>query len=180
MLGFLMGGIGVGAVTGALMLASRRSVLGLGRWMVIAGFGFVASIICFALSRQVWLSVLLMGCAGFTLVIVNAAGNTLVQTIADDDKRGRVLSLLMMCYLGMVPIGGLLFGDMARAQRLGPTWTLIIGASFVGLAVLQFAWSLPRLREHARPILERRGILPPIAQGLQTAAELSAPPGPRA
>jgi MFS family permease len=169
----LMGGIGIGAVVGALMLASRRSVVGLGKWIVATGIGFSSVITVFALSRHVWLSVLMMAGTGFCLVIVNASINTLVQTIADDDKRGRALSLLMMCFLGMMPIGGLLFGELARPTRLGPTATVIIGAACVALATLHFASKLPRMREHVRPILIRRGILPPIARGLAAQNELT-------
>jgi MFS family permease len=175
-LGLLMGGIGVGAVVGALMLAARRTVVGLGRWMVVAGFGFSISIAIFALSRSTWLSVLMLGFTGWSLVTVNAAGNTLVQTIADDDKRGRALSLLVMCFMGMVPVGSLLFGELARPERMGPRETVIIGAACVALATAGFAWILPKLRQFVRPIYVRRGILPPIAAGLETQAELAAPP----
>jgi MFS family permease len=175
-LGFLMGGIGIGAVTGALLLASRRTIIGLGRWIVVTGIGLAISLTAFALSRHVWLSVVMMGFTGLTLVIVNASINTLVQTIADEDKRGRVLSLLVMCFLGMAPLGGLLFGEMARPNMLGPAVTVIVGAACVGIATLDFARKLPRIRQHVRPVLVRRGILPPIAEGLQTQAELANPP----
>jgi MFS family permease len=175
-LGFLMGGIGVGAVVGALMLAARRTVIGLGRWIVVAGLGFCIVISIFALSKWVGLSVLTMAFTGLTVVIVNAAGNTLIQTIADDDKRGRALSLLMMCYLGLVPIGGLIFGELASPRRLGPRMTVIAGAACVAVAVLRFAWVLPRIRAAARPVLAARGILPPIATGLAVQGELSRPP----
>ena len=175
-LGFLMGGIGIGAVIGALMLASRRTVVGLGRWMVVTGVGFALAISMFALSRYVALSVMMMTCTGLCLVIVNAAGNTLVQTIAEPDKRGRALSLLMMCFLGMVPIGMLLFGELARKDRLGPTWTVIAGATCCCITTIRFARQLPELRRHVRPILIERGILPPIARGLEADAELAIPP----
>jgi MFS family permease len=175
-LGFLMGGVGVGAVVGALMLASRRSIVGIGKWMVIAGLGFSLSIVVFALSRVTWLSVAALVLTGWSLVTVNAAGNTLVQTIADEDKRGRALSLLMMCFLGMVPVGSLMFGELARGQRLGPSATVILGATCVALATLAFWSRLPEMRKHVRPILIRRGILPPIAVGLDAQGELAAPP----
>jgi len=175
-LGFLMGGIGVGAVIGALMLAARKSVLGLGRWIVIAGFGFSFSIVVFAMSRTVWLSVLMLGLTGWSLVTVNASANTLVQTISDDDKRGRALSLLMMAFLGMVPIGSLLFGEVARRDRLGPSLTVICGAACVAVATVGFAVMLPTMRRHARPILIRRGILPPLSAALDTQATLASPP----
>jgi MFS family permease len=118
----------------------------------------------------------MMGFAGLSLVIVNASINTLVQTIADEDKRGRALSLLMMCFLGMAPVGGLLFGWLASLPRLGPRWTVVGGVAFVAVAMTWFAWQLPRMRKYVRPIYERRGILPAIAQGLETEAVLSAPP----
>jgi MFS family permease len=175
-LGFLMGGIGVGAVIGALLLASRRTIVGLGRWIVVAGLGFCAAISVFALSHSVGLSVLMMGFTGFSLVIANAASNTLVQTIADEDKRGRALSLLMMCFLGLVPIGGLIFGELARPDRLGPRETVILGALCVAAAMMVFGMNLAKLREHVRPILIARGILPPIASGLEAQGELTAPP----
>lgn len=175
-LGFLMGGIGIGAVVGALMLASRRTVVGLGKWMVQAGLGFCIVISIFALSSSVWLSVLMMMFTGLTVVIVNAAGNTLIQTIADEDKRGRSLSLLMMCYLGLVPIGGLVFGELARPNRLGPRWTVIAGAAVVAVAVLRFAWMLPRIRAAAYPVLVERGIIPAIADGLHLEGNLASPP----
>ncbi len=175
-LGFLMGGIGVGAMIGALMLASRQSVVGLGRWITVAGFAFCISIMVFALSRAVWLSVLMLGITGWGLVIVNASINTLVQTISDDDKRGRALSLLMMGFLGMVPIGSLIFGELARPDRLGPSMTVICGACCVTLATAGFASMLPKMRTHVRPILIRRGILPPITAALEAQATLVSPP----
>jgi MFS family permease len=174
--GLLMAGIGVGAVVGALMLASRHTVVGLGRWIVAAGLGFCVAISIFALSKSLALSISMMFFTGFCLVITNAALNTLVQTIADEDKRGRALSLLMMCFLGLVPIGGLIFGELARRDRLGPRETVIAAAVGLAIAVFVFGARLPRLRRHVRPILIRRGILPPIAHGLESSAELSVPP----
>ena len=151
-------------------------MVGLGRWIVIAGFGFSLSIVVFALSRTVWLSVLMLGLTGWSLVTVNASANTLVQTIADDDKRGRALSLLMMGFLGMVPIGSLLFGELARRDRLGPSVTVICGALCVAAATAGFAAMLPTMRRHVRPILIRRGILPPISAALEAQATLASPP----
>lgn len=174
--GFLLGGIGVGAVVGALMLASRTSVVGLGKWMVAAGFGFSISITVFALSTNTWLSVVMLGFTGWSLVTVNAAGNTLVQTIADEDKRGRALSLLMMCFLGMVPVGSLIFGELARKDRLGPSVTVISGAVCVAMATGAYWYLLPTMRKYVRPIYVQRGILPAIATGLGQEAELAAPP----
>src|SRR5207253_8686081 len=129
----------------------------------------------FALSRAVWLSVLMMGFTGLCIVIINAGGNTLIQTIAEEDKRGRALSLLMMCFLGLVPTGGLIFGELAQPHRLGPRLTVIVGGVCVALASLRFAVVLPRVRAAARPVLVQRGILPPLATALGTD---SVPPAP--
>ena len=175
-LGMLLGGQGVGAFIGAALLASRRSVVGLGSWMVTCGIGFGLAVIAFALSRNQWLSVAMMGVAGLTMVIVNASCNTVIQTVVDDDKRGRVLALLMMCFLGMVPIGGLLFGELASPNRLGPSWTIILGALACIAVTLRFATQRAAMRAALRPILVSRGILPAIASGLETEGELAAPP----
>ena len=118
----------------------------------------------------------MMGFTGLGLVIVNASINTLVQTIADEDKRGRALSLLLMCFLGMLPIGGLLFGELARSDRLGPRATVILGVICVAVAIIRFGTRLRKIREHARPVLIRRAVLPAIAQGLEVQSTLSAPP----
>jgi hypothetical protein len=110
------------------------------------------------------------------MVIVNASCNTVIQTVVDDDKRGRVLALLMMCFLGMVPIGGLLFGELASPNRLGPSWTIILGALACIAVTLRFATQRAAMRAALRPILVSRGILPAIASGLETEGELAAPP----
>lgn len=173
-MGSLMGALGTGAVVGAILLASRRTIAGLGRWIVVAGCGLTVAAVVFAFSRYVWLSVLMSACVGLSLVTINASINTLVQTIADEDKRGRAVSLLVMCFLGMVPLGNLLFG--VAAHRVGPGWTVACGAVCVGLAALRFGRKLPGIRAHVRPLLEARGILPPIARGLESQAELVTPP----
>src|SRR5207302_863471 len=100
------------------------------------------------------------------LVIVSAAGNTLVQTIAEPDKRGRALSLLMMCFLGMVPIGMLLFGELARRDRVGPTWAVIAGAACCALVTARFALELAKVRQHRRAILHERANRAPKGVGL--------------
>jgi hypothetical protein len=82
----------------------------------------------------------------------------------------------MMCFLGMVPIGMLMFGELARRDRLGPMWTVIAGAGCCALVTARFALQLPKLRVHVRPILIERGILPPIAAGLGAQGALTAPP----
>ncbi len=172
-LGFLSGASGVGALIGALSLASRRSVLGLGRQIVLATALFGLGLIGFALSNIVWLSLLLMTIIGGGMMVQMAASNTILQTIVDEDKRGRVMSLYSMAFQGMAPFGSLFAG--ALAGQIGATDTVLIGGVVCGLGAAWFAFRLPRLREHVRPIYVRMGILPEVATGMQAAAEMVRP-----
>ena len=106
-LGFLMSASGVGALAGALILALRKTVLGLGRRIVISTAIFGAALIGFALSHALWLSLVLLPFAGFGMMQQMAASNTILQTIVDDDKRGRVMSFYAMAFQGMAPFGSL-------------------------------------------------------------------------
>src|SRR5262245_13636938 len=174
-LGFLSGASGVGALTGALYLASRPTVLGLGRVIVVTTMLFGLGLIGFGLSQMLWLSLLLMLVTGFGMMVQMAASNTILQTIVEEDKRGRVMSFYSMAFLGMAPFGSLLAGGLA--DQIGPSWTVAIGgvACLVGAGV--FALNLGRLRKHIRPIYTRLGILPEVATGIQSAAE-PVPPTP--
>jgi len=115
-LGLLMGASGAGALVGAVYLASKRNVLGLGRLIAIAGLMFGAAILAFAFSRSLWLSLLIAPIAGFGMLANFASANTLLQTLADDDKRGRVMSPFTVASLGMAP-----FGDVPPGLRPS-TW----------------------------------------------------------
>jgi hypothetical protein len=90
--GFLMGASGVGALIGAVTLAARRSVLELGRLTAMTAAGFGASLVAFAASRQLWLSLLLLVVVGYSFMQQMASTNTILQTISEDEKRGRVMS----------------------------------------------------------------------------------------
>ena len=149
-LGFLMASAGVGALLATLYLASRKTVVGLGRMMPVSVTVFAAAIILFSVSRSFWLSIFLMSAAGFGLVVHNAAGNTILQTIVDDDKRGRVMSLYTMAFIGMTPLGSLLAGLLAG--RIGASNTLILGGLACMLAAAVFASRLPALRKEIHPI----------------------------
>jgi MFS family permease len=172
--GFLSGASGVGALAGALFLASRPSVLGLGRVIVVATFLFGSGLIGFALSRWLWLSLLLMLLTGFGMMVQMAASNTILQTIVEEDKRGRVMSFYSMAFLGMAPLGSLFAGVLASA--IGAPQTVLVGGVACLLGMAAFALMLPRLRTLMRPIYARLGILPEVATGLQTAAELTRSP----
>ncbi len=160
-LGFLMTASGLGALVGALYLASRRTVLGLGRVMVAATLAFGAGLVAFAFSRALWLSLLILPIVGAGLMIETASTNTILQTIVDERMRGRVMAFYAMAFLGTAPIGSLLGGLLA--DRIGVTSTIALG----GLACIGggvwFALRLPRLRAIVRPIYVERGIIAPPA-----------------
>lgn len=172
--GFLMGASGVGALVGAVSLAARRSVLGLGRLVALMAAGFGASLVAFAASRQLWLSLLLLVVTGYSFMQQMASSNTILQTIADDEKRGRVMSFYSMAFQGVAPFGSLIAG--AVAARIGAPHTLMIGGSICVAAAALFARQLPVLRKLVRPIYVEKGIIPEIARGIHSASVLQEPP----
>jgi MFS family permease len=150
-LGVLMGATGVGALLGALTLALRSGVKGLGRLIVITCAGFGISLIVFAASKNFWLSATLLVPVGFCIMLQMACSNTLIQTMVPDVLRGRVMSVYSMMFMGMAPFGALLGG--ALADRLGAPVTIALGgfASIVG-AIL-FGRKLPVFRGEARQLI---------------------------
>jgi MFS family permease len=156
-LGYLMTSSGVGALAGAFYLASRRSVLGLGRAMTVATMTFGAALVAFSLSRQLWLSLLVLPFVGGGMMVEMASTNTILQTIVEDDMRGRVMAFYTMAFLGTAPLGSLLAGFIAA--RLGPMRTIATGGIACLIAGIVFALRLPKLRAHVRPIYIERGIL---------------------
>jgi len=173
-LGFLMAAAGLGALFGALYLASRRTVLGLGRAIPTATVALGLGLIGLALSHLPWLSLALMPIIGAGMMIQMAASNTVLQTIVEDDKRGRVMSFFAMSFFGMVPLGSLVAG--AIADQFDVKIALLAGgvACIVGAAV--FSARLPEIRRLLRPIYVRLGILPEIATGLRNTSRLTQPP----
>ena len=156
-LGFLMGASGIGALVGAIFLASRKSVLGLGRLIVIALSIFGVGLIAFALSRTLSLSVVLLVFIGFGMMVQMASSNTVLQTIVEEDKRGRLMSFYTMAFMGMVPFGSLLAGSLA--SKIGAPETVMFSGVSCILGSILFAKKLPFLREMVRPIYETKGII---------------------
>jgi MFS family permease len=173
-LGFLMAATGVGALASAMLLAARKSVLGLGRMIGISAAIFGASLIAFSISRMFWISMLLLPFTGFGLMQQMAASNTILQTIVDDEKRGRVMAYYAMAFQGMAPFGSLLGG--AVAGRIGAPATLMIGGAICLAGSVWFTRLLPTIRDFIRPIYRQLGILPELAMGVQQASSLQTPP----
>jgi len=159
-LGLLMAASGVGALTGALYLAGRATVRGLGQVILVCVVLFGISLLGFALSRRLWLSMAALLGAGLGLMVQMASSNTILQTIVDDDKRGRVMSFYSMAFMGMVPFGSLLAGLLA--SRIGAPATVASGGVACLLAAAFFALALPGLRAQVRPIYVRLGIVPEV------------------
>jgi MFS family permease len=168
-LGFLMGAVGVGALTGAFRLAARRSVLGLGRLTAISAAVFGGGLVAFSRSPWLWLSLILMFVVGIGMMQQMASSNTILQTIVEEDKRGRVMSYYAMAFTGMAPFGSLLAGTVAN--RIGAPDTLLITGACCIAGAIWFARELPEIRRLVRPIYQELGILPEMATGLQQASQ---------
>ncbi|HEX4959897.1 MAG TPA: MFS transporter [Thermoanaerobaculia bacterium] len=173
-LGFLMAATGIGALAGAVFLAQRRTVLGLGKVIPMMSALFGAGLISFSLSRFLWLSLVLLVATGVGFMVQMSASNTVLQTLVDDDKRGRVMSFYTMAIMGVTPFGSLLAGGLAH--RIGAPYTLLFGGTGCILAALWFARRFTRLREWVRPIYIEKGILPIMAaEGVRSATQMTAP-----
>jgi len=155
-LGFLMTATGGGALVGALWLASRRTVAGLPRNIAAAGAIFSLGLTGFALSTVLWLSLALLVITGFGFIAMVASGNTLLQTIVEDTKRGRVIALFLMAYFGTTPIGGLAAG--AVSARIGAPVTMAVCGALCLAGVAWFASRLGAVHEETGPILAKLGV----------------------
>jgi MFS family permease len=167
-LGILMGAAGVGALLGALTLAVRTGVKGLGTWVTVCCAAFGVSLMLFAVSKSFWVSVLLLLPVGYFIMLQMASSNTLIQVMVPDALRGRVMALYSMMFMGMAPLGALLGG--ALSDRLGAPMTVAIG----GVASIAGAWwfgvQLPTIRGEARRLIQAQAMT-----GGAPAEEMSTP-----
>jgi MFS family permease len=159
-LGFLMGASGLGALIGTVYLACRKNVRGLGIVIAASAALFGIGLIAFSFSRVVWLSLALVLVAGLGMMVQMASSNTVLQTVVDDDKRGRVMSFYTMEFMGMAPFGSLLAG--ALAERIGAPNTLLVGGVFTVAGAVLFATRLRAMREILHPIYRKMGIMPDL------------------
>jgi MFS family permease len=159
-LGFLMASSGLGALIAAVYLSARPNALGLSKLIAIAPAIFGSALIVFALSRVLWLSMLAVLLIGMGLVLQHTSGNTVLQTIVDDDKRGRVMSFYMMAFTSTVTFGNLVAGSLAT--RIGAPNTLLLGGILCISGSLLFTKQLPEMRRSMRLIYRRMGLLPQL------------------
>ena len=156
-LGYLMAGVGVGALVGALYLASRKTVLGLGRIIPLASAIFGTGLILFSFSNIFILSFIILIITGFGMMVEMTSSNTMIQTLTDDDKRGRVMSFYTMAFMGMVPFGNLLAGTLS--DLIGVNYTVMTGGICCILGAIYFYLKLPSLRPYIRPIYIKKSII---------------------
>ena len=150
-LGILMCATGIGALLGALTLATRTGVHGLGRWVTVSCTGFGMTLIAFSLSKMLWLSAALLVPVGFCMMLQMSSSNTLIQAMVPDHLRGRVMSVYSMMFMGMAPFGALLGGGLA--DRLGAPRTVIIGALAAVAGAALFSTRSPQTRGEARRLI---------------------------
>lgn len=169
-LGFLMAMAGLGALAGAMYLAARKSVIGLGKIIAESSMLFGISVAMFSFSRWFWFSMVMICIAGFSMMVQMAASNTILQTIVEEDKRGRIMSFYTMAFIGMAPFGSLLSGGIAN--KIGVSYTLLIGGICSVIGAIIFTNKLPLIREKIRPIYVKKGIIPEVAAGIGLVSEL--------
>jgi MFS family permease len=172
--GFLMGGAGFGALLGGLYLASRRTILKMGSLIPISAAVSGIGLIAFSFSRFLPLSLFLMIIIGLGMMLHTASSNTILQTIVDEDKRGRVMSIYTMAIMGTAPFGSLMAGGLAKV--IGAPNTILTGgiACIIGAAL--FFRRLPDLKNIVHPIYVKMGIIPEVISGIQTASEPTVKP----
>lgn len=155
-LGYLTGSAGVGALVGAIYLASRKNVLGLDRLIVLAGFCFGAGLIFLSFTSMLILSLAALAVTGFGMVVMLAASNTVVQTVAEDNKRGRVMGYFVMAFMGLTPFGSLMYGSLASA--VGTPMTFLAGGILCLGGVGVFAWKFSAVRGLIHEVYVSKGI----------------------
>ena len=157
--GLFISCVGLGALTGAIMLARRPNVRGLTRWLWMTGSLAAIGIIGFSFSRNEWLSFLCMALTGMGLMGSSVTVNTIVQSIVDEDMRGRVVSIYSTFFIGAAPLGHLAAGWLA--EQIGAPRTFTVCGLLCAVAVVIYALYLPQLKAQLRPIYLKRGIIPP-------------------
>ena len=173
-LGFLTAASGLGALISAISLAMRKTIVGLGKMISITAFTFGGGLIAFGLSDSLYLSLPAVFLIGFSMMQLMSASNTIMQTIVDEKKRGRVMSFYTMAIIGIMPFGSLLAG--ALGNKIGAGQTVMLGGSICIVTALWFSKRLREIRRIVRPVYVALGILPEVASGIQAASALQEPP----
>ncbi len=156
-LGYLMSGSAIGSLCATILLASRKTVVGLGRWITISSFAYSILLIGFSFVSSFWPAMILLAAIGACMMLQMASINTILQTIVDEDKRGRVMSLFTMAFMGAAPIGSL--GAGALADKIGLSNTILGCGIYCLIVSIMFYRALPQWRKETRPIYIEKGLL---------------------
>jgi len=155
-MGFMVGAAGLGAITGTLFLATRASVRGLVRLLTYTALAAGIALALVAHVRIVWFAIPLLAITGFGILVTSVSVNMIVQAIVDDDKRGRVMSLYTVSFMGMAPFGALAAG--ALADVIGVAATLTISGVCCAAGALLLASQHARIRVELSEIYARLAI----------------------
>jgi MFS family permease len=169
-LGWLMMAPGIGALVATVYLASRKSIYGAGPRIAAGAMLFGAGLVGLGFSQHLALALVALAFVGLGMIVQLATCNTILQTIVEDDKRGRVMSLYTTAFMGMAPFGSILGG--AIAHRIGVQLTMVCGGFICLAGGALFAARIPKLRPLVLPIYRQKGIIPQVAEGLQNASAL--------
>jgi MFS family permease len=148
--GLLMAAIGLGALCGTIYLAWRKSILGLVNIIAVSTAVFGCGLILFSLSRILWLSLVILFITGFAMMAQMASSNTIIQSIIEDDKRGRVMSFYTMSFIGVAPLGSFIAGTLGA--KIGAPLTVAFGGVCCFLSALFFASKIPLFRKEIHPL----------------------------
>jgi MFS family permease len=165
--GWLMGAVGFGAMFGALAIAMRQQLRGMGNVVAFSAAGLGISLVLFSASRWFLLSFVLLVFCGFSMMMQFTATNTLIQAMVPEQLRGRVMSLYAMMFLGMSPLGSLVAGKLA--DHIGAPMTVAIGGFVSCLGGLAFARKWPSMRGPARDLIAAQGMMAPAPQSEESA-----------
>jgi len=155
-LGLLMASAGVGSLAGALILASRSTIRGLGRIVAASALTFGVALSLFALSKHFWISAILLAVVGMSMITQAASTNTLIQSMVPDAMRGRVMALYVISFMGMMPLGALVEGWIA--ERIGAPLTVMGGGLVCIAGAIVFNVRLPKLRVMARELIDAQRV----------------------
>jgi len=156
-MGWLLACFGLGALVGTIFLASRKTVVGIEKVIAVNSAVFASGLMVFALSKTLWVSLIIIFLMGFGLIAQMASTNTIIQTLVDEDKRGRVMSLYILSFSGIAPIGSLIAGY--TAGMIGTSYTFLIAGLLAMLGSAAFTYNLPAWRLAVQPIYGKRGLI---------------------
>lgn len=168
-LGLMLSCVGIGSFSAAIYLAARKSVLGLGKVVTLAGVLLGIAIVAISFAQTVWLSALICIPIGFCIIANVASINTLLQTLSDEDKRGRVMGYLAMTFTGITPLGSMFLGFLE--SYIGLSHIILISGCACIISALIFEHYRPLVRKHARLVYIEKGIIPEIAVGIAASEE---------